>query len=65
VYDKLVEFFKRAFVEEKLDSLARGQLAGGVLFLHARSTSAFFGFLTALAEGVESRFRGFGLLFTH
>jgi hypothetical protein len=43
VLDELVELFEAAFVEEKGDALAGGQLAFGVLPLPTLGAAAFFG----------------------
>ena len=55
--DQLVEFLKRIFVEQKLDPLTRGYLAGGVLLLDARRAATLLGLLLTLAQLIE-----FGLL---
>ena len=58
--NQLIEFLKRAFVEQKLDSLTRCHLAGGVLFFDTRSTAACFGLLLALTQLIEfGKFSGF------
>ena len=42
MHDELVKLFKRALIEQKLDSFARGHLAGSVLLLDAFGAAAFF-----------------------
>jgi hypothetical protein len=53
VHDQLVKLFKRTFVEQKLDALARGHLSGGVLLLDARYAAACFRLGTAFAPRFE------------
>src|SRR5216110_3376735 len=55
--DQLVEFLKGVFVEQKIDPLTGGYLAGGVLLLDARRAATLFGLLRTLAQLIE-----FGLL---
>src|SRR2546429_1915115 len=55
--DQLVEFLKGIVVEQKLDPLTRGYLAGGVLLLDAHRTATLFGLLFTRAQLIE-----FGLL---
>src|SRR5207248_6440152 len=55
--NQLIEFLKRIVVEEKLDPLTRGYLAGGVLLLDARRASTLLGLLFTRAQLIE-----FGLL---
>src|SRR6266404_2046136 len=45
---QLIEFFKRSFIQQELDALARGQLVCGVLLLNARGTAAGFSLKRAL-----------------
>ena len=42
--DKFVEFFESAFVQQKMDALARGEFAGFVFALAAFGAAACFGF---------------------
>ena len=51
--DQLIEFLKRAVVEQEVNPLAGGHLAGGVLFLDARRAAALLGSLLALAQLIE------------
>ena len=59
--DEFVELFKRAFVEEQVDALARRQLAGLVFALAALGTASGFGFRVQAAQfrGRVSSLRGF------
>src|SRR5262249_15932041 len=53
VLDEHVEFLERALVEQKLDALARGQLAAGVLRLDALFAAAKPGTGAPLLKGVQ------------
>ena len=57
--DMLIELLERAFVEQEVDPLARGHLAGGVLPRDALCTAARFRAPLTLAQAFK--FRG-GLL---
>ena len=48
MFDQLIEFLKRPFIEQKVDSFTRSHLAGGVLLLDARGTAAFLRTLLSL-----------------
>jgi hypothetical protein len=50
VLDQLVHLVERAFVEQKIDALAGGELAFFVLAFAALGTSALFGGRVAAAE---------------
>ena len=56
VLDEHVELLERALVEQKLDALARGQLAAGVLRLDALLAAAELGAGAALFEGIQDVF---------
>jgi hypothetical protein len=56
VLDEHVEFLERALVEQKLDALARGQLAAGVLRLDALLAAAEFGAGAPFFEGIQDVF---------
>jgi hypothetical protein len=47
---ELVEFLESAFIEEKIDSFARAELAFLVLALATLGSSAFFRFCVALPQ---------------
>ena len=51
--DQLVEFLKRAFVQQKLDAFARRQLAGRVLLFDSRGAAACFGLFLTFAKSIE------------
>jgi hypothetical protein len=53
VLDEHVEFLERALVEQKLDALARGQLAAGMLRLDALLAAAELGPCAPSFQGVE------------
>ena len=52
VGDELVDFFERAGVEQELDALARGELAGGVLLVKTRLAAAQLGAAFEVREDV-------------
>ena len=52
VGDELVELFERAGIEQQLDPLARGQLAGGVLALEPIGAAAELGASLEIGEDV-------------
>ena len=54
VFDEHVEFLERALVEQKLDALARGQLAAGVLRLDALEAAADFRAGAPLFKGFQN-----------
>src|SRR5205807_650938 len=56
--DEHVELFERALVHEKLDALARGELAALVLRLDARLAAAFAGTRAARFKLVDDVFHG-------
>ncbi len=56
--DVHIEFFKRAVVHQKLDALARGQLALGVLGVDAGLAAAETGVVAALLKLVDDLFHG-------
>ena len=47
--NQLIELLKRTFIQQELDALARGQLAGRVLLLDACGAAALLGLLFAFA----------------
>jgi hypothetical protein len=49
MYDELVEFLKRSFVEQKLDPFARRHLSGFMLFFNARCAATLFSLGAAFA----------------
>ena len=53
VDDEPVELDERAFVEQEVEPLARGQLALGVLRLEARVAAALLGFGDPALEQLE------------
>jgi hypothetical protein len=55
VRDELVDLFERAGVEQQIDPLARGELAGGVLFVEPVLAAA------ELGAPLETRENVFGL----
>jgi hypothetical protein len=55
--NQLVELLECSFIEQKIDSLARGHFSRRVLLFDARAATAVFSLLLALAELIE-----FGLL---
>ena len=63
MHDQLVKLFKRAFVKQKLDPLARGHLSGFVLLFNSRSAATLLSLRTSLAQNFQPRFRLFRLLF--
>jgi hypothetical protein len=52
MHHQFVKLFKRAFVEQKFDSLTRRHLSGSVLLFDARGAAALLGLRTALAQRV-------------
>ena len=58
VLDEGIELLERAFVEEDLDALARGQLAASVLRLDAGLAAALAGDLAAAFEFDKHVFHG-------
>ena len=59
MFDQLIEFLKRPFIEQKVDPFTRSHLAGGVLLLDARGTAAFLRTLLSLSKLIElGKFRG-------
>jgi len=53
MFDQLIEFLKRAFIEQKVDPFTRSHLTGGVLLLDAGGTTAFLRSLLSLAQLIE------------
>jgi len=53
MFDQLIEFLKRPFIEQKVDSLTRSHLAGGVLLLDARCAASLLGSFCALTQLIE------------
>ena len=53
MFDQLIEFLKRAFIEQKVDSFTRSHLAGSVLLLDARCAASLLGSFFALAKLIE------------
>jgi hypothetical protein len=60
---ELVKLFKRAFVEQKLDALARRHLSGFVLLFDTSATAALLSFNASLAQCLQPGFGRFRLLF--
>ena len=58
VLDVHVEFFERAVVHQKLDALARGQLALGMLSVDPGAATAETGIVAALLQLVDDIFHG-------
>jgi hypothetical protein len=59
VLDEHVEFLKAALVEQKLDALACGQLAAGVLRLDALLAAAELGAVAAFLKGIQDIFHAY------
>ena len=57
--DKLIEFLKCAFIEQKVDPFTRRHLAGSVLLFDARWAATLLGSFFAVAKLIElGKFRG-------